>query len=413
MTTLTSTPGAVRILGSSVIARLPLAMLGIALLVHARHVTGSFAAAGLVAGAYAVAAGVGGPLLGRLVDRRGQTVVLVPSVLASAGLLAAAAALPAGAPLALMLGIAAGIGFATPPLGACVRTLLPGLVDEDTVRVAYAVDATAVELTWVFGPPLAFAVGALWSTGGALAAAGAVMLLGTIFFAAQPASREWRPAPGRERPAGGSLRAPGMRTLVSVLTAAGMLFGAVEVGVPAANEALAGPLMGLWGLGSLVGGVITTRRGGGAHTPAGLALVLAFLAAGHLGLVAAAGSTVALAAALFVAGAAIAPTCASVYAMVEQVAPEGTVTEAFAWLATALSVGTAAGASVAGVLAEQAGPAAAFTLAGIAGAVALLTAVLRGQTLSTQRRDGERRSPLATADEAHALAGGRLHVDGA
>ena len=57
MTTLTSTPGALRILGSSVIARLPLAMLGIALLVHARHVSGSFAAAGLVAGAYAVAAG--------------------------------------------------------------------------------------------------------------------------------------------------------------------------------------------------------------------------------------------------------------------------------------------------------------------------------------------------------------------
>ena len=65
MTTLTSTPGALRILGSSVIARLPLAMLGIALLIHARHLTGSFAAAGLVAGAYAVATGVGGPQLGR------------------------------------------------------------------------------------------------------------------------------------------------------------------------------------------------------------------------------------------------------------------------------------------------------------------------------------------------------------
>ena len=371
MTTLTSAPAALRILGSSVIARLPLAMLGIALLVHARHVTGSFAAAGLVAGAYAVAAGVGGPLLGRLVDRRGQTAVLVPSVLATAGLLGVAAALPAGAPLELMLGLAAGIGLATPPLGACVRTLLPGLVDGDTVRVAYAVDTTAVELTWVFGPPLAFAVGALWSTGGALAAAGAVMLLGTIAFAAQPASRNWRPAPGRERPAGGSLRAPGMRTLVSALTAVGMLFGAVEVAVPATAEALAGPLMGLWGLGSLIGGAVATRRGGGAHTPAGLALVLAFLAAGHLALVAATGSTVALAAGLFVAGSAIAPTFASVYAMVESVAPGGTVTEAFAWLATA----------VAGTLVEQAGPVAAFVLAGIAGAVALLTIVLRARTL--------------------------------
>ena len=129
-------------------------MLGIALLIHARQLTGSFAAAGSSAGAYAVATGVGGPLLGRLVDRRGQTVVLLPSVLATAGLLAVAAALPAGTPLPLILALAAGIGLATPPLGACVRTLLPGLVDEDTVRVAYAVDTTAVELTWVFGPPL-------------------------------------------------------------------------------------------------------------------------------------------------------------------------------------------------------------------------------------------------------------------
>ena len=85
------------------------------------------------------------------------------------------------------------------------------------------------------------------------------------------------------------------------------------------------------------------------------------------------------------AGSAIAPTCASVYAMVEQVAPEGTVTEAFAWLATALSVGTAAGASVAGILVEQAGPAAAFVLAGIAGAVALLTTVLGAATDAVSR----------------------------
>jgi MFS family permease len=410
MTTLTSTPGALRILGSSVIARLPLAMLGIALLIHAEHLTGSFAAAGLVTGAYAVATGVGGPLLGRIVDRRGQTVVLLPSVIATAALLAIAATLPAGSSLLLLLALATGMGLATPPLGACVRTLLPGLVDEDTVRVAYSVDATAVELTWVFGPPLAFAVGALWSTGGALVACGAVLLLGTLAFAVQPASRGWRPAPRHERPAGGSLRAPGLRTLVSVLTAVGMLCGAVEVAVPATSEALAGPLMGLWGLGSLVGGIVTTRRGGGAQTPAGLALVVAYLAAAHLALVAA-GNVVALAAILFLAGSAIAPTCASVYAMVERVAPAGMVTEAFAWLATAMSVGTAAGAAVGGTLIEQSGPAAAFVLAGIAGAVALLTTVLRGSTLSAERRDGERRRSLAAPHEAHALASGRLHVD--
>ena len=172
-----------------------------------------------------------------------------------------------------------------------------------------------------------------------------------------------------------------MRTLVSVLTATGMLFGAVDVAVPATAEALAGPLLGVWGLGSLAGGAVATRRGGGAHTPAGLALMLAFLAAAHLALAAVAGSLVALAVVLFVAGSAIAPTFAGVYAMVERVAPTGTVTEAFAWLATAGAVGSAAGAAVAGNLVEQAGPAAAFVLAGIAGAVALVTTLLRAATL--------------------------------
>jgi predicted MFS family arabinose efflux permease len=163
--------------------------------------------------------------------------------------------------------------------------------------------------------------------------------------------------------------------------AVGVLFGSVEVAVPAVDESLSGPLMGLWGLGSLLGGVVATRRGGGAHSPAGLALVLAFLAAGHLALVGATGSLPVLAAMLFLAGTGIAPTFASVYAMVDRVAPAGTVTEAFAWLTTAVAVGTSAGAAVSGTLVEGFGPSASFVLAGAAGAVALLAIVLRARTL--------------------------------
>ena len=83
MQTLHSTPGALRVLAISIIARLPLAMLGIGLLVQAVHLTGSFTAAGVVAGANAIAIGVCGPVLGKLVDRRGQTLVLITSGCAS------------------------------------------------------------------------------------------------------------------------------------------------------------------------------------------------------------------------------------------------------------------------------------------------------------------------------------------
>jgi MFS family permease len=389
-----SAPGAVRLLGISVIARLPLAMLSIGLLVHAEHLTGSFAQAGVVTGAYAVALGVGGPLLGQLVDRRGQTLPLLAGAAAAAALLGAVAMLPKGAPFAVLVALAIAIGLATPPLGACVRTLLPAVLpDTGAVRAAYAVESSAVELTWVFGPPLALALGAVWSTGGALAAAGAVLVLGTAAFAALPVSRGWRPAPDVRRERGGSLRTPAMRTLLLVLLAAGVLFGAVEVAVTAACDALgstaaAGPLLGLWGVGSLAGGVLAVRLGGGAHGAAGLSLVLGALTAGHLALVATAGSVFAIGLVLLVAGAAIAPTFASVFAMVDRAAPAGTVTEAFAWLNTAVAIGAALGAACAGALADQAGPAAAFALAGGAGAVALLATVLRSHTLGGAAESG-------------------------
>jgi predicted MFS family arabinose efflux permease len=381
-----TTTRARRLFAVSTVARLPVAMLSIGLLVHAEHLTGSFAAAGAVTGAYAVAVGIGGPLLGRRVDRDGQTAVLTGSATVAAALLAALALLPAGASLPVLLALAAGTGLASPPVGACLRTILPALLpDPGALRSAYAVEATVIELTWVSGPPLVLALGALWSTGGALAAAGLVLLVATLVFAAQPHSRRWRPAPAT-RPRGGSLQAPGMRTLALVLVAVGTLFGAVEVAVTAAAEDLGGtaaaaPLLALWGAGSLAGGIAAARAGGGAQGAAGLGAVLVALAAGHLALVPAAGSLVALGAVLFLAGAAIAPTYAAVYAMVDRAAPAGTVTEAFAWLGTAVAVGAAAGAAAAGMAADQAGPATALALAGAAGAVAAVTAIARFQTL--------------------------------
>jgi MFS family permease len=372
-----------RLFAVSIVARLPLAMFGIGILIHAEHLTGSFAAAGVVTGAYGVSLGVGGPLLGKLVDRHGQTRVLVLSAGATAGLLAAVALLPAGAPLALLVLLAAGVGLATPPLGACLRTLFPALLPEPSaVHAAFAVDATAVELTWIAGPPLALGLGAVWSTGAALAVGGVLLLGATLAFAAQPASRRWRPTVGQARPRGGSLRAPAMRTLVVALLAVGVLFDAVQVGVASAADALgsaaaAGPLLAVWGAGSLLGGLLAVRLGGGAHSARGLTLVLVALTVGHLFLVVAAGSVVAMAAVLLVAGAAIAPTYATVFALVERAAPAGTVTEAFAWLATAVAVGAAIGAAGAGAIAEHTGPAAVFVFASGAGACALVAALTR------------------------------------
>ena len=391
MHSIASSAGLRRLFATSILARLPLAMLSIGLLVHTQHLTGSFAAAGVVTGVYAIALGVGGPVLGRLVDRRGQTSVLLASATVAAALLVAIAVQPEGASLAVLLALAAGIGVAEPPVAACLRTQLPALLsDPSAVRAAYALEASVVELTFIFGPPLALCIGALWSTGAALAAGGVVLLLATTAFAAQPASRSWRPVPAGRRPRGGSLRAPAMRTLVFVLIAVGVLLGADEVAVVAAAKTLdtttaAAPLLAVWGVGSFAGGLLAARVGGGARTAAGLTLVLGALTAGHLALIPAAGSVVALGGVLLLAGATIAPTEATIYAMVDHAAPAATMTEAFAWLATAMAVGGAVGAASAGLLVDRAGPTAGFALAGGAGALAVLTTMCRSRTLSAHQ----------------------------
>jgi predicted MFS family arabinose efflux permease len=391
MHSIASSAAARRLFAISIVARLPLAMLSIGLLVHVQHLSGSFAAAGLVTGAYAVALSIGGPLIGRVVDRRGQTLVLLTSAGADAALLIAIAIVPARTPLAVLIALASGIGFAEPPVGACLRTQLSSLLtDPGVVRAAFAFEASILELTWIAGPPLVLGVGVLWSTGAALAAGGLLLLIATAAFAAQPASRTWRPAPGVARLPGGALRTPAMRTLVAVLLLVGVLLGADEVAVTATARGLHGmvaaaPLLALWGVGSFAGGLLITRSGGGARSAAGLALVLVALAAGHLALIPASGGILSLGAVLLLAGAAIAPAEASVYAMVDDAAPPGTTTEAFAWLASAMAVGGALGAAASGTLIDQAGPTAAFAFAGGAGTLAVLVTALRSRTLAARR----------------------------
>ncbi|MGK5683252.1 MFS transporter [Actinoplanes sp. URMC 104] len=375
---------------TSVVARLPLATFSIGLLVHVERLTGSYAAAGAVAGALAVAQGAGGPLLGRLVDRRGQTAVLLGSALVAGAALVAVALLPAGVPLPAPLLLAALIGFATPPVGACMRTLIPLLTPgQDRQRRAYAVDAAATELTWIAGPPLALAVGSLAGTGTALVAAAAVVVASTALFALAPASRGWRPT-GARRARGGALASAALRTLVIVLVGVGIVFGATEVAVTASSGSAAGLLLGLWGAGSLAGGVVAARLGGGAHDGRAFALLLAALGGGHLAMIAAPAGVAGPAVLIAVAGSTIAPILASAYGMVDRAAPAGTATEAFAWLATATATGTALGAAAAGALAELTGPASGFALAGAAGLAAASIAAF-GRHLPGNRQPAGRR----------------------
>ena len=122
------TPFVTRLLSSAVVGRMPTAMAGLALVLLVREAGGSYAVAGLVAGTYSVALALTSPLLGRLVDRVGQTRVLVGCAVASALGFGALAAAGGHVPPVALAGLAALAGASIPPVGACMRALWSDLL---------------------------------------------------------------------------------------------------------------------------------------------------------------------------------------------------------------------------------------------------------------------------------------------
>jgi MFS family permease len=387
--TVLGTPAVARLFATSILARVPLAAVGIVVILRTRELTGSYAAGGAAAAAYALASGCSQPLLARLVDRRGQARVLLPGALVTASALAAFALLPHGTPLPLIMATTLLAGLATPPLGASMRTLLPGVMaDRDHLRAAYALESSALEITYIVGPLVLAGAVAAWSTAAAALTCSFVLLGGTLTFLATPASRAWEPAP--HAPAGhgllGAMRNPGVRTLFVLLALMGLTFGAVEVGVPAAAEAgghrsAAGPLLSLWGLGSMLGGLLAMRLRRPSGPAARLTATMCALAAGHL-LLGLAGDLLVLGALLLLAGLSIAPSFAAAFGLTDGLAPAGALTEAFAWLGTGVAAGLAAGGALGGWAAEAYGADAALLVAGLAGVTAVAVIATRQGTLT-------------------------------
>ena len=115
-----------RLVLSGMLARLPAGMIGLALLLLVRENGGGYAAAGAVSGGYFVATAVGAPIAGRLVDRRGQSRILLSRAVIFPTLLAGVCALALlDAPLVLTGAAAAAAGALMPPVGASLRALWP------------------------------------------------------------------------------------------------------------------------------------------------------------------------------------------------------------------------------------------------------------------------------------------------
>jgi hypothetical protein len=383
-------PGARGPLIASALGSLPIGMYILAILLLAREATGSFADAGRVVGAFGLANAFGAVAQGRLMDRHGQPPVL-RVVAVGHGLAVAALVIAAErrAPTAVLLLCAVAGGACLPQVPAAMRSLWGVLAeDEERRQAAYAMVAIVFEVSVVAAPALVAGIVTIASPAAATAAAGVLASGAALGFAATRASRRWR---GEAHATGwlGPLAAPGVRTVFAGLAALGAAVGIVQVAVPAFTAAggsaeTGGLLLAALSAGSLAGGFVYGMRSWPGRPAIRLALVLSALAGG-CALLAAAGSNLALAAILLAVGALLAPATIIGSALLDVVAPAGTVTEAFTVMIMGVVAGNAAGNALGGALVDGPGhEPAVLTAAAIAAGGAALTYVLR----STLRLSG-------------------------
>jgi MFS family permease len=386
------TPGALVPVLGALLARLPIAMVGLSLLLYVQHETGSFAVAGLVSAGVLIGVATGSVIQGRVMDRFGPTVpLLVTSGLLVVTVTAEVLAIEARAATPLLAALAFGVGLTQPTIGSASRALWTHLIPPGSGRqAAYAYEAISMEVCFILGPALAGVLIAAPWPGTGVVAGSACMILGAVTFSLASVVRGQELISQTHRSLLGALTSTGMRTVALAAFGFGVTIGFVEVAVPAAatragHAPVGGLLLAMWSLSSVIFGVAYAMR----PWPRRMSLRLPVLLGGFAVLIAplAIPSNLAwLAVALLLAGILITPQATAHSAAIELVAPRGTVTEAFGWVITAVTLGLALGQSASGWLVEHTGIRASFLVASAAGlAVAALVWLLRGTVV--QRED--------------------------
>lgn len=388
---------AARLLGGTLLGRLPNAMAALAVVLFTRSEGGDYTLAGTFAALYGVANAIGQPLLGRAVDRRGQTTVMTgAALLSAAGFAVFAAVGPRPLPVAVTAVLVAGLF--TPPLEAGLRALWPSVLRRPgQVHAAYALDASAQEIMFCAGPLLVTLAAAWFSEAAAVVVTGLLGVAGTLVVVTSGPSRAWRGEP-REAHWLGPLRARGLRVLFGSLFFVGAALGSIAVSAVAYADghgggSVSGWLLAALGAGALSGGLVYGARNWAGRPERRLRLLMAGLAAGYLPLALTPGFA-AMTALAALSGVFLAPVLACAFVVVDRHAPTGTVTEAFSWLVTAFGVGASLGTAAAGPAAQYGGAAAGFAVAGGGGLVALAVLLALGRALATPGEQAGRPAAL-------------------
>ncbi|MFD1149466.1 MFS transporter [Saccharothrix hoggarensis] len=353
--------------------------------------TGSYAVAGVVGGALTLGMGVAGPLRGRAADRSPAGRLLLVTASGYGVGIAVLGVLPAVTPSGtwpVAVAVAFLTGLSTPPVTAMSRASFPRLATGPAQSAVFTVEASMQEVMYIVGPALAATVVAVWNAQVALWMCGVLAVLGALGFggALRRAGLD-RPVSDQARHGGRTLLRDGSLVL-GLLTALCLVASLVSIDMviiawarDLGSPAVAGVLTAVWGVGSTVGGLIAGGLTGQPRFTRRMLLMALGVAPLVLVLppVLEPSSVWLVGLVLGVGGMAIAPAIAANNQRISGLAPDDRKAEAFGWMGTFTTAGSALALPLAGSLLDHFGPAAA--------AGASTAAALFGVLLASRVRD--------------------------
>ena len=343
------------------VSRMPVGMIGLAMLMFMREALGDFKVAGSVVGAYFVSMAVFAPVCGRIIDRVGPHWPLrVTGTLHSLFLTLLFVVVWYRLSQGIVMLAAIVAGAFSPPIAVLTRTLWRHrFPDELNRRMAFSVDSIMIELNFTIGPALVAVVIGTFGATAAFVLALVMSVIAFVVFLFTPALRYWKQEPHIERHLLGPLTEPRLVGLFVVTFGLTFSFGILEVGYPAfatqlALPVLAGIFLGVNSFGSAVGGAIYGVMHFKAPLERQLAIAIGIMAVPLLlhwwidqpfvfGVIA------------FFAGTLIAPALTAQTLLITRIAPDKYATEAFTWSATFIVSGIGIGMAAGGAAAELIG----------------------------------------------------------
>jgi MFS family permease len=381
-------PGSKSFAAAAFMARLPTTMVPIGIVTMLSQTQGSYWLAGAVAGCFAVASALVSPHISRLVDRYGQSKVLIPATaLAAAALtfliLVASLALPMWTLFA-----AAVIAASMPSYSAMARArwgnLLRGRAELNT---AFAFESALDELVYILGASLSVAMSVAVFPAAGLTLATVLLVIGGAAFVVQRSTEPPVHALATTRRRSAILQRP-LQIVTLAMICVGAMFATVEVSTVALTASWGAPEMASWVIsvyaaGSFVLGLILGALNPRLALHRQLLLALGVLTAASIPLLFA-NSVPLLAFCVFLSGIAVSPTFITAFGLIERRIPHAMLTEGVTWVTTGIGFGTALGASLVGWTVDTYGPKAGF-LVTLASTFSALAIVLIGQRVLSER----------------------------